>query len=58
MAVKSTRKELVSIGLDPQDADVLRKHAETQCRSLSEIIRMIVREYLRQGKLHQRYQTK
>ncbi|MDO5307466.1 MAG: hypothetical protein Q4E83_06885 [bacterium] len=58
MAVKSTRKELVSIGLNPQDADVLRKYAEAQCRSLSEVIRMIVREFINQSKLHQRYQNK
>ena len=58
MATKSTRKELVSIGLNPQDADVLRKYAEAQCRSLSEVIRMIVREVINQGKLHQRYQAK
>lgn len=58
MAIKSTRKELVSIGLNPQDADVLRKYAEAQCRSLSEVIRMIVREFINQGKLHQRYQVK
>lgn len=58
MAIKSTRKELVSIGLDPQDADILRKYAETQCRSLSEVIRMIVREFIKQGKMHQRYSAK
>lgn len=58
MAVKSTRKELVSIGLNPQDADALRKYAEAHCRSLSEVIRMIVREFINQGKLHQRYQNK
>lgn len=58
MATKLTRKELVSIGLDPQDADVLRKYAEAQCRSLSEVIRMIVREFIKQGKVHQRYSTK
>ena len=58
MATKSTRKELVSIGLDPQDADVLRKYAEAQCRSLSEVIRIIVREFIKQGKVHQRYSTK
>ena len=58
MATKSTRKELVSIGLDPQDADVLRKYAEAQYRSLSEVIRIIVREFIKQGKVHQRYSTK
>lgn len=58
MAVKSTRKELVSIGLNPQDADVLRKYAEAQCRSLSEVIRMIVRSFIDQGKLHQHYRNK
>lgn len=58
MATKSTRKELVSIGLDPQDADVLRKYAEAQCRSLSEVIRMIVREFIKQGRVHQKFTTK
>lgn len=52
MAVKSNRKELVSVSLDPQDAEVLRKYAETKCRYLSEIIRIIVKEFITQHKLH------
>ena len=55
MVVKSNRKELVSVGLDPQDAEVLRKYAETKCRYLSEIIRIIVKEFITQRKLHQQF---
>ena len=58
MQTKSTRKELVSFGLDPLDTDVLRKYAEEQTRSLSEVIRMIVKEFIKQGKLYQRYSIK
>lgn len=55
MAVKSNRKELVSVGLDPQDAEVLREYAETKNRSFSEIIRIIVKEFITQRKLHQQF---
>lgn len=55
MAVKSNRKELVSVGLDPQDAEVLRKYAETKNRSFSEIVRIIVKEFITQRKLHQQF---
>lgn len=58
MAIKSTRKELVSVGLDPKDADVLRKYADAKCRSFSEVIRMIVKEFITQGKLHQQFSNK
>lgn len=49
------RKELVTVGLDPEDADILRKHAEAKYRSLSEIIRMIAKEYIKQSNLKQIY---
>lgn len=55
MAVKSNRKELVSVGLDPQDAEVLREYAETKNRSFSEIVRIIVKEFITQRKLHQQF---
>lgn len=55
MAAKSNRKELVSVGLDPQDAEVLREYAETKNRSFSEIIRIIVKEFITQHKLHQQF---
>ena len=55
MVVKSNRKELVSVGLDPQDAEVLRKYAETKNRSFSEIVRIIVKEFITQRKLHQQF---
>lgn len=55
MTVKSNRKELVSVGLDPQDAEVLREYAETKNRSFSEIVRIIVKEFITQRKLHQQF---
>lgn len=55
MATKASRKELVSVGLEPQDAEVLRKYAETKDRSFSEIIRLIVKEFVTQRKLHQQF---
>lgn len=55
MVVKSNRKELVSVGLEPQDAEVLRKYAETKDRSFSETIRIIVKEFVIQRKLHQQF---
>lgn len=55
MAVKSNRKELVSVGLDPQDVEVLREYAETKNRSFSEIVRIIVKEFITQRKLHQQF---
>lgn len=55
MAVKSNRKELVSVGLDPPDAEVLREYAETKNRSFSEIVRIIVKEFITQRKLHQQF---
>jgi hypothetical protein len=58
MQAKSSRKELVCFSLDPQDTDVMRKYAEEQTRSLSEVIRMIVKEFIKQGKLYQRYSIK
>ena len=52
MTAKTNRKELVSVGLDPQDAEVMRKYAETKNRSFSEIIRIIVKEFITQRNLH------
>lgn len=56
--MKQTRKELVSIGLDPFDADILRKHSKAIRRSLSETVRLIVEEYISTKKLVEKYQDK
>jgi len=52
---RTNRKELVSISIDPVDADILRKYACEVRRSFSETIRIILEEYIAKNKLSQRY---
>ena len=43
----SQRKTLVSIGLNPTDVEILKKYANEQERSFSEIMRKIVQKFVK-----------
>lgn len=55
MQQHSNRKELVSASLDKPDVAVLKCQAFDNDRSLSELIRLICREYIEKNKLRQKY---
>ncbi|MDO5306870.1 MAG: hypothetical protein Q4E83_03835 [bacterium] len=54
----SKRKELVSISLEPKNADIIRQHSNNICRSFSETIRLIVDEYIKTNNLEKKYAKK
>lgn len=54
----SKRKELVSVSLEPKNADIIRSHSKNICRTFSETIRLIVDEYIRKNNLEEKYSTK
>lgn len=51
----SNRKELISVGLDTPDAQVLRLYANDINRSLSETIRIISKKFIQDNNLHKKY---
>lgn len=55
MQVQSNRKELISIGLDKKEANIMRLHANDLFRSVSETIRLAVGDYIRRNKLEEKY---
>ena len=51
----SNRKELISVGLDTTDAQVLRLYSNDIDRSLSETIRIISKKFIQDNNLHKKY---
>ena len=53
--MQTTRKKLVSVGIDGADVEIMQQHAIFLQRSLSETIRLVIEDFIKKNNLKEKY---